>query len=53
MLLDLRQIFEVPGERAELDCSVMLEGIEIGLTNPFETPVAVKGKVETDLAWSQ
>ena len=49
MLLDLRQIFEVPGERAELDCSVMLEGIEIGLTNPFETPVAVKGKVENRL----
>ena len=49
MPLDLRQIFEVPGESKDLDCSMQLDGIEIGGANPFETPVLIKGRVENRL----
>ena len=49
MPLDLRQIFEIPGESKDLDCSINLGGIEIGGVNPFETPVLVKGRVENRL----
>jgi len=49
MPLDLRQIFEVPGESKDLDCSIELAGIEIGGVNPFETPVSIKGRIENRL----
>lgn len=49
MLLDLRQIFEVPGESMELDCSVELCGIKQNGVELFETPIAIKGRVENRL----
>lgn len=49
MLLDLRQIFELPGDVKNFDCSVDLSQVENAGVKLFETPVRVKGRVENRL----
>ena len=49
MMLDLRQIFEVPDTSMELNTAVSLSGIDFHGVHPFETPISVKGRIENRL----
>lgn len=45
MVLDLKQIFNIPGEELPIDYSVDLSGYELYGVHPFVSPVSVKGRV--------
>lgn len=46
MYLDLKQLFEVLGERIVIDYAIDLSEYELFDTKPFSTPVAVKGEAK-------
>lgn len=48
MVLDLKQIFDLPGEELAFDCELDLADYELFGVRPFVTPVSIKGKVSNE-----
>lgn len=46
MFIDLKQLFDIVGERVDIDYSIDLSDYELFGAHPFVTPVYVKGKAE-------
>jgi uncharacterized protein len=46
MSIDLKQLFEIEGEAVDLDYGLDLSQYELFGTQPFFTPIEVKGKIE-------
>ena len=47
-MMDLKTIFQIPGETKQIDCSVSMQDVKVSGFYPFPTPITVCGKVENE-----
>ena len=47
-MMDLKTIFQIPGETKQIDCSVSMQDVKVSGFYPFPTPITGCGKVENE-----
>ena len=47
-MIDLKALFQNPGQTKQITCSVSMEDVKVSGFYPFPTPIAVSGKVENE-----
>lgn len=48
MILDLKQVFEIPGEILPIETSLDFSDCELSGTHPFTSPAVVSGRIENE-----